>query len=227
MRATLRLRSALALGASAALLIGAAPAKKQRAPQPGYQCDMERRGDFGLVKSHVEIFDTGKVEPGHIGWDAGDGTYRDQWFTAAFFRQPDGGYSLGSGYGAVMWHIWNERPGKRVSPLALSLELTANPNPMPVASRIAGKIERSGGPFHLQFDWLDDAALGRGSSKLYLIARNKRREAVRQVAVDGAMFARAEPVLLAVFAEVQHMIADPGRWCTHVDDLGADDIVVT
>lgn len=227
------LRSVIAAGAAAGLLVGAAPApyhdaliERSRQLQPGYQCKIERRGTFGLVQSHFEIADTGKVDAGYVSWDAGNGEYQNPWFTAAFYRQRGGGYSLSNGYVSVMWHIWDEHAGKRPKPLDLSLELTANLNPI-VSTRLIGKIERSGGPFHLQLDWLDAAAIGRGSTKLFLIARNKHRAPVRQVEIDRAMFARAEPVLLAVFVDVERMIADPRRMCTHTDDLSADDIVVT
>ena len=95
------------------------------------------------------------------------------------------------------------------------------------SSRMAGKIERSGGPFHIQLDWSDAAALAAGASNLYLVARDPHNKPVDEASLDRLMFSRAEPHILSAFTEVGRMTTDPRSLCTHSDDLGTDDIVVT
>ena len=205
--------------------VAAAPAK--RTPEPGFACKIEHRGDFGLITADFQIMDSGETRPGYVKWDAGDGNFRNPWITAAFFRQKDGGYSLGYGYVSIMRHIREQRPGKPPRPLKLALELTTNPVVAFGGSRMAGKLERSGGPFHLELDWTDAAALAKGSARLYLVARNARHEVVDRIDIDRTIFGRAEPHIVAAFAEIDRMTRRPSEFCTHADDLGTDDIVIT
>jgi hypothetical protein len=69
--------------------------------------------------------------------------------------------------------------------------------------------------------------MARGSSSLYLIARNPRFEVVDQVEVDRTLFERAEPHIKSAFEIVQRIIANPVDHCMQVDDLRDDDIIVT
>lgn len=199
----------------------------KRTSQPGYQCKIEDRGDFGLIQADFQILDSGEPHTGYIKWDAGDGQFRNPWITAAFFRQKDGSYSLGNGYISIMRYIWDRRPGKRPGTLKLRLELTTNPTMAFQSSRMAGDIERSGGPFHIQLDWSDAAALAAGASQLYLVARDSHHDTVDQVALDRLMFSRAEPHIRSAFSKAEKMTTDPRSLCVHSDDLGTDDIVVT
>lgn len=221
----MRGRSILCLGAAGLILTAAAPAKRK--PEPGYACKIEHRGDFGLIQADFQIMDTNEVRSSYLKWDAGDGQFKNPWITAAFFRQSDGRYSLSHGYVSIMRHIWEGRPGKRPRPLRLSLELTTDPTFAFATSRMAGRIERSGGPFYLQLNWLDAAALSKGSAQLYLVARNARREVVDKADVDRTIFARAEPHIVTAFAEIERMTLRPAEFCTHADDLSDDDIVIT
>lgn len=92
---------------------------------------------------------------------------------------------------------------------------------------MAGALERYGGPFHIKLDWSDTTSLANGSSRLYLVARNPRRDIVDQVDIDPTIFSRAEPHILATFSETEKMIANQREFCSHADDLGTDEIVVT
>lgn len=206
-------------------LTAAAPTKRK--PEPGYSCKVEHRGDFGIIRADFVIKDSGEGPPAYLQWDAGDGTFRNPWITAAFFRQADGRYSLSHGYISIMRHIWEQRPGKRRRPMKLRLELTTDPAYTFASSRMASEVQLSGGPFHLQLSWLDAAALAEGSTVLYLVARNARHDVVDKSEIDRTIFARAEPHIRSAFAEIERMTARPAEFCTHADDLGTDDIVVT
>ncbi|MBS0478509.1 MAG: hypothetical protein JSR79_04335 [Proteobacteria bacterium] len=220
-------RSILCLAgvAAASILIAAAPAKRK--PQPGYACTIEHRGDFGVIKADFQIMDSGEPPSAYLQWDAGDGTFKNPWITGAFFRKADGRYALDYGYVSIMWHIWERRPGKRPRPLKLSLELTTDPTYGFASSHMVGAVERSGGPFHIQLGWLDTAALAKGSTKLYLVARNAKHNLVDKVDVDRTIFARAEPHIVDALVEIERMTRRPAEFCAHADDLGTDDIVVT
>nr|WP_294816603.1 hypothetical protein [uncultured Sphingomonas sp.] len=215
------------ISATAWQLAPAAAGLPKRTPEPGYECKIDRRGDFGLIKTEFQIPDSGEKRAGYIRWDAGDGQFQNPWITAAFFRQKEGGYSLGHGYVSIMRHIWARGPGKKPGTLKLRLELTTNPIMGFPSSRMTGDIERSGGPFHIQLDWSDTSSLASGSSRLYLIARNSHREVVDQVNIDRTIFSRAEPHILAAFSEADRMMNNPRAFCEHKDDLGTDDIVLT
>jgi hypothetical protein len=223
----MRRRSIVCLYVAAAgfVLVAAAPSKRK--PEPGFACKIEHRGDFGVITTDFQIFDSGVASASYIKWDAGRGTFANPWITAAFFHRKDGSYALGYGYVSIMRHIWEHRPGRQPRPLKLSLELTTHPILAFGAVRMAGPLERSGGPFHLELDWGDAAALAKGSTHLYLVARNARRDVMDQVEIDRTIFARAEPHIVAAFAEAEAMARRPAEFCTHSDDLGTDDIVIT
>lgn len=215
----------IALAIATFALTAAVPPKHE--PQPDFACKIEHRGDFGLIQADFQIMDSGESIAPYLKWEADDGQAKNLWISAAFYRRPDGSYSLDHGYISIMRHIRDRRPGKRPKPLTLSLELTTNPAFVFGSVRMASKPERSGGPFHLALDWLDAAALARGSTGLYLVARNSRREAVDKVTIDRTVFDRAEPHIVTAFTELGRMTARPAASCTHADDLGTDDIVIT
>lgn len=219
----------VSLGFATLLLSGCATvdAAPGNAPQPGYRCHFEQRGSFGVISSDFDVRSTGERDGAYIRWDAGNGDFANPWVTGAWFRQPDGHFSLDYGYISIMRHIWERRLGKPPRPMTLSLELSPTIAPIMKTSRLASDLQRSGGPFHLQLNWSDVAAMARGSSNLYLIARNSRLEVVDQVGLDRTTFARAEPHITSAFETVNRMLADPSGHCSKVEDLRDDDIIVT
>ncbi len=213
----------------AILLSGCATTSRspRSSPQPGYRCNFELRGSFGVISSDFEIPVTGEGYGAYIRWDAGDGSFANPWITGAWFKQSSGHFSLDYGYVSIMRHIWEQRPGRRPRPLTLSLELSPTIAPIMRASRLSSDFQQSGGPFHIQLNWSVVAALARGSPNLYLIARNRRFEMIDQVEVNRDVFVRAEPHLIAAFDSVERMITNPADHCLRVEDLRDDDIVVT
>lgn len=199
----------------------------KRIPQPGYQCQIEKRGTFGVIKSDFQIFDSGQINGAYIRWDAGNGQFANPWITGAWFKNKNGHFSIENGYISIMRHIWDIKPSRRPRPMRLSLELTSNLQTAYGTARIASKIERSGGPFHLQVNWNDASALARGPDALYVAARNSRKELVDYIEIDRAAFSRAEPEIKATFGEVEKMLASPAEKCARSEDLGTDDIIVT
>ena len=225
----MRLRGTPAFVMAMAGLSGCASVQSSRTdmPQPGYQCAYDARGAFGVVSSDFKVRSSGRIDGAYVRWDAGDGNFANPWITGAWFWRPDDRFSLDYGYVSIMRHIWENQPGKQPRPLKLTLELSATNAPAMRASRLSGDLESSGGPFHLQLNWSDAAAMGRGSAHLYLIARNSSLEIVDQVEIDRAMFERAEPHIRTAFEAVERMLADPAKTCSYVEDLREDDIIVT
>jgi hypothetical protein len=211
----------ITVAAWSSLIDAGKPAK--RTPEPGYECKIEDRGDFGLIQSDFQILDSGKPHTGYIKWDAGNGQFQNPWTTAAFFRKTDGSYSLDQGYVLIQRGIITKRSGSQ----KLRLEVTTTPATESGTSRMAGNIERSGGTFHLQLNWPDVSALAIGSHHLYLVARDSHRKLVDKISLDRMMFSRAEPHILSAFVKIGIMTADPHSFCIRSDDLGSDDIVVT
>jgi hypothetical protein len=196
-------------------------------PQSGYQCAYEERGAFGVVSSNFEIRSPGETGGGYVQWDAGT-TSTNPMISGAWFRHAVPGFSLDYGYVSIMRHIWEKRAaGKRPRPLELSLALSATNAPGMNTSRLATEFQRSGGPFHIQINWRDAAAMAQGAARLYLVARNRRADVVDEVELDRTMFERAEPHIAAAFDAVERMIADPARHCTYVEALRQDGIIAT
>ncbi|HEY0622014.1 hypothetical protein [Sphingomonas sp.] len=215
--------------ATALLLIaGEAHAAEKRKPEPGWKCALENRGPFGVISSAFEISKRPQALPAHLSWRDGDGTFRNPWLSAAWFRKPDGSYSLDHGYVNITRHIWKGRVGKGPRAQKLRLEIrTTLDQPRFRAAALASAVQRSGGPFHMQLYWHDLAAFARGAPRLYLVARNTKSEMVDHVEIDREIFDRAAPHVEAAMRKIEEIYAAPAKHCTHFDDLRETDIVVT
>ena len=210
---------------AAALAAGAAFARPPAKPQPGYQCRYERQGDFGEISADFEIPREGTATiPPFLRWETVGAPLLAPQISAAFYRSEDGRFRIENGYATISWHVWD--PKRR--PLTLSLQLRSRPEaPRFGQAALAGGFEQSGGPFHLNVDWSDVVSFARGARELHLVAIDRKRRVVAATPVDGTIFERAEPHILAALGEVEAIIANPAAACDYLEDLRSNDIILT
>lgn len=195
-----------------------------RAPDPGYSCSLEKRGDFGLITASFELSLRAGWRSDFLTWDAGDGEFANPWITAAWYRTAERRFEMENGYVSITRHISLAK--RQTLDLKLYLRTIAGAPRYP-GSIMASEYERSGGPYHFRAEWSEVAALARGSPRLHLVAVDRKHKVVDDTVIDGAIFARATPHVEAAMRDLEAMIDNPSRACTFVEDLGTDDIVVT
>ena len=197
---------------------------EKRKAEPGYSCSLEKRGDFGLISANFELSLSAGWRNHFLNWDAGDGEFANPWITAAWFRTADGRFEMDNGYVSIMRHI--TVPKARALDLKLHLRTIAGA-PRFKGSVISSDYQRSAGPYHLNADWSEVAALARGAPRLHLVAMDRKHKVVDDTVIDSAIFAKATPSIQAAMRDLEAMMNNPSGTCTFVDDLGTDDIVLT
>ena len=189
----------------------------RRVPSPGYRCTIEESGEFGGISADIEIEDSNPRPHGLITWNARPDFPQSRitgaWLTRGNKFTIDNGYlSLQMLNGAIASKI--------------SVELRAASEPSTIGgSRLASGP--SGSSDTVNADWNDVAAMARGTTQLYLLARDKKGRIFNRVAIESRLFVRAERPIAIAIEKANQMIADPARLCTRVEDLRDDEIIIT
>jgi len=67
--------------------------------EPGYACEIEDKGTFGVISSNFGIADSGpRREVVLLKWDAGDGNFANPWITAFWLKLPGKEFAIGAGH---------------------------------------------------------------------------------------------------------------------------------
>ena len=215
-----------ALRLSLGLLLAGCATVNTRQVEEGYLCTSVDQGSFGVVSTEFELPKRGARRLGYVKWDAGDGTFANPWITGTWHSIDGRSFDIREGQVNIMRHIFDARG--QIIPHRLSLQLRASEH-LPRFSRsvAASAYEGPSGPHHYRGDWTEVEALGRGSPTLHLIAIDEKRRIWDQAPVNGAIFARATPHIEAALRRAEQMFLEPEKYCEFVEDLRADDLVVT
>jgi hypothetical protein len=195
------------------------------AAQAGYECRYEKEGAYGKLSAEFELPIDGQAAlPPYLRWEGPVGSIGSPRLSAAFYRMTDGRYGLENGFASFQWDVRDRH--RRT--LKLSVQLRTRPEPPRYGrTALASPLQRSGGPFLLNVEWSDAAALARGARELHLVAVDRKFRLVATVPIDPTIVTGAEPHIIDGFRELEAIIADPARTCTFRDDLQGDDIVLT